>query len=89
MSLPTKFVNFIASSWEIPAHVLETIFMETDSMEERNNVIFNECFVYYLELCHDITNFWTTTDKRRTALWDKYFDSFLAETVKMAYLYEE
>lgn len=87
-SLPTKFVNFLATCWEIPIEVLSDVFMDTDTIEERNFIIFSMCFDTYLEFVHEITNFCDMTDKQRTRLFNKHYDNFLAESVKLQYLYE-
>lgn len=86
--LPTKYVNFIATCWEMPSEVLAEIFMQTDSIEDRNFAILMECFDLYLKVMHDINNFFDSTTKKQVALFNKYYDNFLAESVKMQYLYE-
>jgi hypothetical protein len=86
--LPTKFANFIATSWQMPQDFLADIFMEAENIEERNFTILIECFGVYMDTVHKIDNFWDLTEKQRMRLFTKHYDSFLAESVKLAYIYE-
>lgn len=83
----TEFANFLAVCWEMPAEFLEMVFMETENIAQRNNWIVNECFEFYLEVYHEITNFWSLTENKREKLIQKHYDNFLAESVRTRYMY--
>jgi fibrillarin-like rRNA methylase len=88
INLPTKYVNFIATCWEMPAEVLADIFDACDTIEDRNIAVLMECFDLYMRVVHNIDNFFDLTAKKQSTLFDKNYDNFLAESVKMRYFYE-
>lgn len=84
----TEYANFLAVSWDMPFEFLEMAFMETDNIEQRNNWVVNECFTFYLEVYHNIDNFWDLTEKQQQRLINKHYDNFLAESVRARYIYD-
>ena len=86
MSVSTEFANFLAVAWQMPASRLDTIFMGTDSMEERNMEVHLEAFIMYLFVFHDIKNYEELESKMQTRLFDDYYDEFLLASVKQRYL---
>ena len=85
MTVSTEFANFLAVAWQMPATLLDVIFMGTDSIEERNMEIHLEAFIMYLFVFHSIKNYEELESKMQEKLFDEYYDEFLIASVKQRY----
>ena len=78
-----KLANFLAVAWEMPTEYVSEIFLNTESIEERNNLIHIECFAAYMFEYHNISNIFDMEDDELTELFNEYEDSFFAESVRL------
>jgi hypothetical protein len=85
INCPTKLANFLAEAWEMPLDYLEQIFMETPNFDQRNNVIYNQCFAMYMEEYHDMEDIFDLDFDELDEIFDEYQDQFYAESLKMKF----
>lgn len=70
----TKLANFLAVAYKIPHEILSEIYLDSETIDERNDIIFQLCFDIFLKYSKEIEEY-----DDFDALFDEHYIEFYNE----------
>jgi hypothetical protein len=84
---PTEAANLISILFEMPDEIRERIIMNTDTVEERNNLLIVNCYANYVSQKYRLTSYSELESIFESKNKFKYLKEFFREVDRMSEKY--